>query len=202
MDKMQIYEAVRDVPETAKKTIGGGRLKGMTDINPMWRIKRLTELFGACGDGWYTQIIDKQIVPCGDEVVVFVEMELRVLIDGEWSMPISGTGGSHLSSVEKGGLFVNDEAMKMAETDALSVCCKKLGMGADVYWSKDNETKYSVAKPEKIEHLPKCEKCGKVIVGTTGNDDKFITAEEVIRLSQEKTGHTYCAEHLKEAMKK
>ena len=24
-------------------------MKGMTNINAMWRIKRLTEMFGACG---------------------------------------------------------------------------------------------------------------------------------------------------------
>ena len=37
---------------------------------------------------------------------------------------------------------MNDEAFKMAETDALSVACKKLGIGADIYWAGDN-TKYT-----------------------------------------------------------
>ena len=39
-----------------KKTIKGGKLSGFTDINPMWRIQKLTELFGVCGVGWYTEI--------------------------------------------------------------------------------------------------------------------------------------------------
>ena len=43
MENMKIYEAVRKVPDSAKKNISAGRLKGMTDINPMWRIKALTE---------------------------------------------------------------------------------------------------------------------------------------------------------------
>ena len=51
-DNMRIYNAVRAVPEEAKRAITAGRLKGKTDINPMWRIKALTELFGPCGDGW------------------------------------------------------------------------------------------------------------------------------------------------------
>lgn len=50
-DNMRIYDAVRAVPEEAKRAITAGRLKGKTDINPMWRIKALTELFGPCGDG-------------------------------------------------------------------------------------------------------------------------------------------------------
>lgn len=51
-DNMRIYNAVREVPKEAQKPITAGRLKGMTDINPMWRIKKLTELFGPCGVGW------------------------------------------------------------------------------------------------------------------------------------------------------
>ena len=51
-DNMRIYDAVRSVPEKAKRAITGGRLKGKTDINPMWRIEALTEQFGPCGDGW------------------------------------------------------------------------------------------------------------------------------------------------------
>ena len=52
MNHMDIYEAVRTPPQEALKAIEAGRLKGMTDINPMWRIKALTERFGPCGIGW------------------------------------------------------------------------------------------------------------------------------------------------------
>ena len=57
MDNMRIYNAVREVPPEAQKPIAGGRLKGMTDINPMWRLKRLTEMFGPCGLGWRYDIV-------------------------------------------------------------------------------------------------------------------------------------------------
>ena len=52
MENLGIYESVRKVPVSALKTISSGRLKGMSDINPMWRIKKLTEQFGPCGIGW------------------------------------------------------------------------------------------------------------------------------------------------------
>ena len=38
----------------------------------------------------------------------------------------------------------------MATTDAISVACKSLGMGADVYWDKDR-TKYSPVTQEQKE---------------------------------------------------
>ena len=49
MENMDIYNKVRAVPEEAKKQITAGRLRGMTDINPIFRIKTLTEIFGPCG---------------------------------------------------------------------------------------------------------------------------------------------------------
>ena len=61
MENLAIYNAVRSVPDSAKRRIEAGRLKGKTDINPMWRIKALTETFGPCGFGWKYVITDKRL---------------------------------------------------------------------------------------------------------------------------------------------
>lgn len=142
MEKMEIYNRVRSVPDEAKKAISAGRLKGMTDINPMWRIKKLTEEFGPCGIGWWTKVTDRWTETVGDETCAFVDLELYIKVGDEWSKPITGSGGSKLATKERSGVYVSDECYKMAETDALSVACKKLGIGADVYFSADR-TKYS-----------------------------------------------------------
>lgn len=141
MENLELYNKVREVPQDAKKTISAGRIKGFTDINPMWRIKCLTEQFGPCGIGWYYKTVEKWTETVGDEICAFVMIELYVLYDGKWSQPISGTGGSRLATKERSGVYVSDECYKMATTDALSVACKNLGIGADVYW-KEGKTKY------------------------------------------------------------
>ena len=61
MSNLTIYNKFREVPQEAKKEIGAGRLKGFTDINPMWRIKMLTEQFGVCGFGWYFDIVEQKL---------------------------------------------------------------------------------------------------------------------------------------------
>ena len=141
---MRIYEAVRFVPEQAKKKITGGRLAGMTDINSMWRIKVLTEQFGPCGEGWYTSDVNywQDRLDNNGSVALFCSLLLHVKIDGAWSEPIYGIGGNTLVAAEKSGLRIDDEAYKKAYTDAISVACKALGIGADVYFEKD-VTKYS-----------------------------------------------------------
>lgn len=142
MENLDLYQKVRSVPDSAKKTIKGGRTSGMTDINPMWRIKVLTEQFGPCGIGWYYIPTRKWLETSGNEIAVFVDIELYIKVDGEWSKPIPGNGGSMFASKEKSGIYVSDECYKMATTDAISVACKQLGIGADVYWDSDR-TKYN-----------------------------------------------------------
>lgn len=144
MGNLDIYEECRKVPDNAQKPISAGRLKGKTDINPMWRIKKLTELFGPCGIGWYYDVENKWTEEAGGEIAAFVDINLYINYGGEWSKPIHGTGGSMLAANEKGGLHLSDECYKMATTDAISVACKQLGIGADVYWNADS-TKYSAA---------------------------------------------------------
>lgn len=144
MENMAIYDAGKNVPETAKKKIQGGRINGFTDINPMWRIRTLTELFGPCGIGWYYEIAREWLEgnESTGEVAAFVRINLYIKVDGEWSKPIVGVGGSMFAANERNGIRVSDEAYKMAQTDALSVACKNLGIGAEVYWAA-GETKYS-----------------------------------------------------------
>lgn len=147
MSNLDIYNAFRKVPDDAKKPINAGRLKGKTDINPMWRIKALTEQFGACGIGWYYETVKQWTEVCNDEVCAFVNIHLFIKVDGEWSKPIFGTGGNKLIEKESKGLHVSDECFKMATTDAISVACKQLGIGADVYWQEDG-SKYDKPQSE------------------------------------------------------
>lgn len=143
MEKMAIYDAARSVPESACRRIEAGRLKGKTDINPMWRIKRLTELFGPCGVGWKYEIVRFWSEDgAAGEKAAFAEIRLYIKQWDTWSDAIPGIGGSALVSKEKNGLYTSDECYKMALTDAISVSCKALGVGADIYWDKDT-TKYA-----------------------------------------------------------
>ena len=151
-DNLNIYNNVRKVPQEAQKPIEGGRLKGKTDINPMWRIKMLTEQFGPAGIGWKYEVL-KMWTEQSDEntIAAFANIHLYIKYNDEWSEPIFGTGGSIFKELQKGSPYTNDEAYKMSLTDALSVACKALGMGADVYWAADN-TKYSDGKRSKPEN--------------------------------------------------
>ena len=141
MKGLELYDKIRAVPQNACKRIEAGRLKGKTDINPMWRIKAMTEVFGPCGIGWKYTITEKRMeTGANGEIAAFVDIDLFVKDGDGWSEAIPGTGGSMFVAKEKNGPYTSDECFKMALTDAISVSCKALGMGADVYLEMDKTT--------------------------------------------------------------
>lgn len=190
MDNLTIYNEVRNVPDSAKRRIEAGRLKGKTDINPMWRIKALTEKFGPCGFGWKYVITDKRLEQgANGEIAAFLDIDLFVKADGVWSDAIPGTGGSAFVAKEKNGLYTSDECFKMALTDAISVACKALGFGADVYWEADR-SKYD--KPESKQEAPVlCECCGLPIKAVKCGDRVYPT-NEIVENAVKKYGKRLC----------
>lgn len=192
MDNLAIYEAARAVPQEAQKAFNNGKFSG-TDINPMWRIKKLTELFGPAGIGWYVDNVTERSETHGEVTMAIVNLNLYVLNEatGEWSKPIYGTGGNVL--LRKGS--PSDEGYKMAYTDALSVACKALGIGADVYFAKD-KTKYTAAAEEfkggkEPEHFI-CSDCGNEIVPWVVNGKTKMPVRAIVTLSENKYGRRLC----------
>nr|DAM28711.1 MAG TPA: DNA REPAIR PROTEIN RAD52 HOMOLOG-BINDING PROTEIN, DNA REPAIR, DNA.7A [Caudoviricetes sp.] len=203
MGNMDIYNAVSTVPGSAQKRITGGRLNGMTDINPMWRIRELTELFGPCGIGWKYKIVREWLETASTgEVGAFVDIELqyKITLDADWSEPIPGTGGSKFVAAEKGNnLRASDECYKMALTDAISVACKALGFGADVYWEA-GRTKYNATPPEQDEEYT-CAQCGKTIRDGKKKDGSAWKAGDIALYAQKRYDRQLCFECLGKEIK-
>ncbi len=142
---LAIWEDLAVPPKDALKEIKGGRLAGKSDINPQWRMEAMTERFGPCGVGWKYEIT-RQWLECGagNKVAAFVNVNVYIKQNGEWSEPIPGTGGSMFVAEENNkGPYTSDEAYKMATTDALSVAFKALGVGAAIYRGFNDTSKYA-----------------------------------------------------------
>lgn len=153
---LSIFNKVRKVPDNALKQINAGRLKGMSDVNPVWRILAMTDTFGVCGVGWKYEITKQWTETYGNEIKGFCNINMFIKVDGEWSDAIPGTGGASFVAMERNGAYVSDEVYKMALTDALSVAMKSIGVAADIYFSKgaDLGTKYAINEQAANGSLP------------------------------------------------
>lgn len=212
MENLRIYEQVAEVPDNALKPIMGGRLKGMSDINPMWRIKTLTEVFGPCGIGWKYEVVSQRIEEGGNgEKAVFVDILLYYLDGEEWSAPVPGSGGSMFVSKEKNGIYTDDECFKKALTDAIGISFKALGGAANVYW-KNDRTKYN-SLPEMAQdmfggELTDADKKHIEEQFANGGDDPAVCEKCGVEMNENQKltsinnfdGHLYCLKCRKEAV--
>ena len=185
MDNLSIWNKLRTPPPSALKTIRGGRLNNMTDISPQWRYQAMTEQFGPCGIGWKFVII-KQWIEQGTEgqVFAFANILLYYKHEGEWSEGVHGTGGSMLVVNQQSGPHNNDEAFKMAVTDAVSTAMKIIGVAADIYMGLWDGSKYKeppTPKPVTSIDTPKRDYKGarselELLSGSGEAFDKIMTS--------------------------
>ena len=186
MSNLEIWNKFNQPPKSALKQIGGGRLKGMTDINPQWRYKAMTEAFGACGIGWKYEILNTWSEQAADGIILAFAKVALFIKNGEWSEPIHGIGGSTMVAKETSGLYSSDECYKMAVTDALSVAMKMLGVASDIYEGLWDGSKYRDAP----EQSPK-ESTQKSNSEQEKKDDKISTKQwEYMKKIGEKIGLT------------
>lgn len=139
MKNLEKWNQLSRVPVSHLKTIQFGALKGKSDINPQWRYKAMTEVYGECGKGWSHRLSDVQIVDgANGEVLIFVEVKV-------WAgdKEFTGVGGDKIVVKDKNGLRSNDEAMKMAYTDALGTALKYVGVASEIYEGNFDGSKYA-----------------------------------------------------------
>ena len=187
-NNMNLWARWRAVPEEAKKPIKGGRLSGMTDISPMWRMQVLTEAFGPVGSGWKYEITGVNYVPGeGGEITAVVTVNLFYRTADGWSAPIPGIGSAKYVVAESKGMYTDDEAIKKALTDALSVSCKALGIGADVYWAGGSKYSTVTGAASLV-----CADCGRPIEGLASANGDTLDAADVAGYARVVAGRRIC----------
>lgn len=167
-ENLRVWNRFCATPSHATKPFNKGGFKG-TDINPAYRLRCLTELFGPQGTGWGWTIHERwrEVWPSrvkdGDEWVdyeapcAFVMLSLWYVEDGvkhECSPQIGGTECD----------LAPDEVWKMSITDAIGKCCLALGIAADVYMGQfDGKYRDGHDQPRQQQRpsKPACPKCKK-----------------------------------------
>jgi hypothetical protein len=136
---MQIWNALgKTDPVHTKKFQRAGGFKG-TAMKPIWIIKRMTEQFGPCGQGWGINAPTFQVEHTPDVSVVYCTASIW------WEdrqNVIYGVGGDQVRKQFNSGEFVDDEAFKKAFTDAVNNALKYLGVGADIHMGQFDDNKY------------------------------------------------------------
>lgn len=140
-DTLRIWNALSKTDPTQTKQFSrAGGFKG-TALKPMWVIKRLTEQFGPCGEGWGVNEPKFQVeTMLGGETLVYCTVSCW---HGSPENVLFGVGGDKVVSARRdGNPFCDDEAFKKAFTDAVNNAFKFIGVGADIHMGLFDDSKY------------------------------------------------------------
>jgi len=130
----------RTDPRATKPFTRAGGFRG-TQIDPTWRLQMMTEVFGPVGKGWGYEQLEWAV----HDSMVFI------LARAWYRDPESGKvcytgpqwGGNELARRRRDGSEEpNDEAFKMAMTDAVGKCLVQIGLAADVHMGQFDDSKY------------------------------------------------------------
>ena len=130
---MKIWETLSKTNPEYTKQAPSSYGKRITTIDPMYQIQMMTDLFGPVGLGWKYKVDYKYI-----DGLVFAEVTIKYFTD-EWHE--YGPVCSVQNLVKTNGKL-DDEAPKKAMTDAMTKAFSHLGMSADVFLGKFDDSKY------------------------------------------------------------
>lgn len=143
LDSLSLWESIEKTdPEATKDFQRTGGFKG-TAIDPMYRMKRLTEQLGPCGHGWGFTVEDDNIVGTKEPVHV-----VRIRFWYEWGGQrgeFDSYGCTPVLMKRRDGMIPDEEFAKKSLTDAICTAMARLGMCADVYTGKFDGDKYGSA---------------------------------------------------------
>ena len=144
---MKIWETLSKTNPEFTKPLPGYGGKTLTTIDPMYQIQMMTDLFGPVGIGWKYKVDYKYI-----DGLIFAEVTIKYFTD-EWHEygPVCS-----VQNLSKKNGNLDDEAPKKAMTDAMTKAFSHLGMSADVFLGKFDDSKYveqmkqEFSQPKKI----------------------------------------------------
>lgn len=148
MTNMAIWDKLAKTdPAHTKPFKRAGGFSG-TAMKPIWMVKRLTEEFGAVGEGWGMGEPQFTLVDGGEEGTA-VHCVVKCW-HGTPENSFYGVGGDKAVGKNKYGLFLDDEAFKKAYTDAIGNAFKFLGAGADIHMGLFDDSKYVQATEKEF----------------------------------------------------
>ena len=134
MTKMRIWDSLCKTNPDYTRSVPSSYGKKITSIDPMYQIQCMTETFGPVGLGWKYNVKYTY-----QDNLVFAEVSIHYCVHDNWFE--YGPVCSVQNLFKKNG-NLDDEAPKKALTDAMTKAFSHLGMSADVFLGKFDDSKY------------------------------------------------------------
>ncbi len=153
-----LWDRVCKTDPAAVKPITGKQYQGNSP-KPYYIVRRLTEEFGPCGDGWGFTILSERMERLTEKDVLHIAC-VRLWYENQDGRRCEFDQMGQTKAVyakKDGGLVVDEDAPKKSVTDALVKCASYLGFAGDIFSGRWDDSKY-VAELKREFEEPKLSK--------------------------------------------
>lgn len=148
-DNMRVWSAGEVTDPSYTKQVN--QRGGFTAVDPLYNIKRATEVFGPLGHGWRFRVVAEGVEQVGDGVHwLRIEISTKDPKSGEWGEPFESYGATMLMY----GNRPDEDARKKSLTDAIAKGLSMLGFSSDVYMGKFRDNKYAQEAAQHYQEKP------------------------------------------------
>lgn len=139
---MDLWKTAFITDPLAVKPITGKSYKGSSP-KPYWLIEQATKMFGPCGIGWGTEVVDQGFQQCGqDDVLHWATVRVWYMYQGQKGH-IEQMGGTKAAYKTNAGKYTCDEdAAKKSITDGMVKCLSMIGFAGDIFSGRWDDSKY------------------------------------------------------------
>ena len=151
---MYIWDQVDETdPDNTKKVKFG---REFTAIDAYSQIKKATEVFGPCGDGWGWTKPELSYIGEGHDLMLVVQLEVWHVDEdrrGPWCIPIVTSHKVYQHNTKSDTYKIDDEVFKKTVTDAITKGLSYLGFNADVFLGKFDDNRYVTELRRKAKEV-------------------------------------------------
>jgi hypothetical protein len=165
MSNTRIWDQVDTTdPSATKNFTGMGGFKG-TAIKPTYLMRKATEVFGPCGEGWGWAVLEDRFDEGGPlqaptkewPEAPRINAKLHTLKIQLWYLGKDGQkctvehyGHTPFVYFQQGKIMTDWEAAKKSLTDAIGKCLQPLGFAADIHMGLFDDTAYVDAVRDEV----------------------------------------------------
>lgn len=164
-DNTRIWDQVNTTdPSATKNFTGMGGFKG-TAIKPTYLMRKATEVFGPCGEGWGWTVLEDRFdeggplqaptkewpeAPRINAKLHTIKIELWYLGKDGQKCTVQHYGHTPFVLLQQGKIITDWEAAKKSLTDAIGKCLQPLGFAADIHMGLFDDAAYVEAVRDEV----------------------------------------------------
>lgn len=140
-NNLELWESVCVTDPAAVKKITGKPYQGNSP-KPYWLIRRATEIFGPCGEGWGVEVKSEGFHRMTEtDVMHSAVVSLWYIRDGKRCV-IEQMGQTKACYQSKNGMVVDEDAGKKSVTDGMVKCLSMIGFAGDIFSGRWDDSGY------------------------------------------------------------